>query len=298
MFLAMGDSEAQQDRNYKRLGFYNAIPDRQGCAGAYQADAMERQVLLPALRKRSDQPGQERETTDLSLQGLPQALLRHDQAAFYLANLSPCKHLCAVYLMVVAKKSISSCQMARGLGCTQRTTWYLAQQIREMWLNKSGTSGPMAGEVDVDETYIGECEKNKHASKKLRAGHGIFGKQPIIGMRERRSGRIEVHPIDGTGAAHLQGALPSEVRLGSMIYMDDHKDCHEKAHMNGIESLWTLLKQDCVITFHHFSEKQMCLYADKFAIRRKRRNYDAKARIDQSLRDARGVIGHKTLTAG
>ncbi len=74
---------------------------------------------------------------------------------FHSANLSPRKCLYAIYLMVVAKKSISSCQMARELGCTQKTAWYLSQRIRETWLNKSGVGDPMAGDVEIDETYIG-----------------------------------------------------------------------------------------------------------------------------------------------
>ncbi len=136
---------------------------------------------------------------------------------FQSAKLSPRKCLYAIYLMVIAKKSISSCQMARELGCTQKTAWYLAQRIRETWLNKSSIGDPMAGEIEIDETYIGGLERNKHASKKLKAGRGPVGKQPVIGLRERGSGQVRAHPITGTDAAHLQGAVRSEVVPGSTI---------------------------------------------------------------------------------
>jgi len=142
---------------------------------------------------------------------------------FHSANLSPRKCLYAIYLMVVAKKSISSCQMARELGCTQKTAWYLAQRIRETWLNKSVVGDPMAGEVEVDETYVGGRERNKHASKKLRAGRGPVGKIPVVGMRERKSGRVKARPVAGTDAAHLQSAVRSEVMPGSTLYTDGHR---------------------------------------------------------------------------
>ena len=235
---------------------------------------------------------------------------------FQSAKLSPRKCLYAIYLMVIAKKSISSCQMARELGCTQKTAWYLAQRIRETWLNKSSIGDPMAGEIEIDETYIGGLERNKHASKKLKAGHGPVGKQPVVGLRERGSGQVRAHPISGTDAAHLQGAVRSEVVPGSTIYTDGHRAyrgmgeyIHEavehsvgeyvrdQAHTNGIESFWALLKRGYIGTFHHFSEKHMGRYVDEFATRHNRRKWDAMAHIDQSLRNAGGVLGYKRLTA-
>ena len=235
---------------------------------------------------------------------------------FQSAKLSPRKCLYAIYLMVIAKKSISSCQMARELGCTQKTAWYLAQRIRETWLNKSSIGDPMAGEIEIDETYIGGLERNKHASKKLKAGRGPVGKQPVIGLRERGSGQVRAHPITGTDAAHLQGPVRSEVVPGSTIYTDGHRAyrgmgeyIHEavehsvgeyvrdQAHTNGIESFWALLKRGYIGTFHHFSEKHMGRYVDEFATRHNRRKWDTMAHIDQSLRNAGGVLGYKRLTA-
>jgi len=97
---------------------------------------------------------------------------------FHSTNLSPRKCLYAIYLMVIAKKSISSCQMARELGCTQKTAWYLAQRIRETWLNKSGVGDPMAGEVEVDETYIGGREKTNMRERNAVSGAAQLANNP------------------------------------------------------------------------------------------------------------------------
>ncbi len=174
----------------------------------------------------------------------------------------------------------------------------------------------MAGEVEVDETYIGGRERNKHASKKLRAGRGPVGKLPVVGMRERKSGRFKARPVAGTDAAHLQSAVRSEVKPGSTLYTDGHRAYrgmgeyrHEavehsvgeyvraQAHTNGIESFWALLKRGYVGTLHHFSAKHMARCVDEFATCHNRRGWDTMAYIDQSLRNAGGVLGYKALIA-
>ena len=89
--------------------------------------------------------------------------------------------LLAMYFMTVAKKGVSSCQMARQLGIKQDTAWFLGQRIRESWNQ---------GRFILDETYIGGKEEDKHASKKLHAGRGGVGKTMVVGLRQRKGRRF------------------------------------------------------------------------------------------------------------
>lgn len=105
------------------------------------------------------------------------------------------KWLVAIYLMTTSLKGVSSMKLHRDIGVTQKTAWMMAQKIREGW---SEGSLPMSGPVEVDETYMGGKERNKHNSKKLKAGSGYVGKTAVIGMKDRCTNQItaEVARVD------------------------------------------------------------------------------------------------------
>lgn len=193
------------------------------------------------------------------------------------------KWLMAIYMMTTARKGIPSTQMARELGITQKSAWFLAQRIRETWL--SSFDGDMGDKVEIDETYIGGKEKNKHAHKKLRAGRGAVGKTAVVGILER-GGRVVAMPVQSTDRETLHGIINATVQKGATVYTDDHRSylnlagythetvCHSvgeyvrnQAHTNGVESFWALLKRGYTGIYHNMSAKHLHRYINEFSFR-------------------------------
>lgn len=192
------------------------------------------------------------------------------------------KWLFAIYLMTSARKGISSIQLSKELGVTQKTAWFLEHRIREACVEKGGL---LDGEIEADETYIGGKEKNKHRSKRLKAGRGAVGKQAVFGMKQR-NGKMKAFPIKGTEKIDLQSAIVEHVKRNAALYTDSHKAyegikgykhgvvnhsegeyVREQAHTNGIESFWALLKRGYYGTFHHMTFKHLHRYVNEFAAR-------------------------------
>jgi transposase-like protein len=213
------------------------------------------------------------------------------------------KWLMCAYLMTTAKKGLSSHQMARELGVTQKTAWFLCQRVREIWTNPSSA---FSGTVEVDETYLGGKEKNKHANKRLNAGRGAVGKQIVLGMRER-TGKIKAATIPATTKEEIHTFINKNTVAGTKVYSDDHQSYiglknHEHhsvnhsggeyvrgdVHTNGIESFWAVLKRGYYGTFHHFTPEHAVRYAEEFAFRLNNRFCDTE---DLLAITAKSVVG-------
>lgn len=198
------------------------------------------------------------------------------------------KWLIAMWMITNCKNGVSSHEMERTLGVSQKSTWFMLHRIREAM--KAGTILKMTGTVESDETFIGGLEKNKHKDKKLRQGRGTVGKAIVQGVIERgtngRKSRVAANVIKGTDAAYLENQVSKYVEVGTYVYTDAHKGyrglsnefvhdfidhavtyANGVVHTNGMENFWSLLKRGLKGTYIAVRPFHLERYVDEQAFR-------------------------------
>lgn len=128
------------------------------------------------------------------------------------------KWIYAMYLLMTARKGISSLQLSKEIGITQKSAWFMLHRLREACGGKDLKK--LRGIIEVDETYIGGKEGNKHESKKLHMGRGGVGKAIVFGMRER-GGRVIARHVSDADAANLHPEIYKHVEIGSVVNSDE-----------------------------------------------------------------------------
>ena len=125
----------------------------------------------------------------------------------------------AIYLVTTSLKGVSSMKLHRDLEVTQKSAWHLAHRIRQAFSNDlEQFSGP----VEVDETFMGGKEKNKHNSKRSHT-RGPSGKTVVVGMKDRKANKVVAKSVPERTKEELQGFISANVSQKAMVYTDDHR---------------------------------------------------------------------------
>ena len=217
----------------------------------------------------------------------------------------------AIYLEMTSLKGVSSMKLHRDLKVTQKTSWFMLHRIREVWGRQHGVL--FAGPVEVDETYFGGREGNKHAHKKKRLGRGGIGKAVIAGVKDRETNKVRAEVVEATDAKTLQSFVADHVAPRATVYTDEaaaYKGMpfkHESvrhgtgeyvrhmAHVNGMESFWATLKRAHKGVYHKLSEKHLDRYVRQFA---GKHNAREAGTIRQMQDVVAGMVGKRLMYKG
>ena len=207
-----------------------------------------------------------------------------------------------MYLLTTNLKGISSMKLHRELGITQKSAWHLAHRLRESFVSGEHV---FMGPVEVDEAYMGGRNANRHADKKIKNANGTVGKTAVVGMKDRGTNQIQAAVVERTNQETLQGFVNARKEDGAKVYSDEHgayiglenhevvkhsvgEYVKERAHTNGIESFWSMLKRGYIGTYHKMSVKHLDRYVNEFAGRHNARPLDTLVQMECI---AQGLVG-------
>jgi transposase-like protein len=248
-----------------------------------------------------------------------QCKTRHDHAQFSIKTgtifedspIALNKWLLAMWMLANCKNGVSSYEISRATGISQKSTWFMLQRLRLALQGENG--GTLGGEVEIDETFIGGKARNMHKSKRERVITGTGGKDKVVvmGMLER-GGNVRAMVVDNRRKKKLQKQIREHVEAGAAIFSDELKSYDDlephyqhavinhaieyvngNVHTNGMENFWSLLKRGLHGTYVSVEPFHLFRYVDEQAFRfNNRTNMTDSDRFDLAVRQ---IIG-KRLT--
>lgn len=196
------------------------------------------------------------------------------------------KWLTAIWMITNCKNGVSSYEVHRAIGVTQKTAWFMVHRIR-LAMQTGSFAKKMSGEIEVDETFIGGKARNMHKSVRARRIHGTggAGKVVVMGLLERH-GEVRTMVVPNVRRRSLHGEVSKHVEHGSTVYSDalgsynqlqneyvhnviNHAEKYVdgQIHTNGIENFWSLLKRSINGTYISVEPFHLFRYLDEQAFR-------------------------------
>ncbi len=213
------------------------------------------------------------------------------------------KWFMAIYIISSHKKGISSHQLGRDIGVTQKTAWFLLHRIRKS-MEHNSFSEKLSGIVEADETFVGGKNKNRHKDKKVAQSQGrsFKDKTPVLGLLER-DGNLFCKVIKDTKASSIQPLIHQHIEHGSVLMSDEwwaYKgldryyehyiiDHSKKEYVNGdtytntIEGAWSWFKRMIIGIYHQTSRKYLQLYVNEFVFKYNTRKFADAYRFNELL---------------
>jgi IS1 family transposase len=225
------------------------------------------------------------------------------------------KWFMALYIFSSHKKGISSHQLARDISVTQKTAWFLLHRLRYAFEHPAFKEAlGINGTVEIDETYVGGKDQNRHKNKKKSTGSGMVDKTSVFGLLEREKKVIafKVPKTDGSTLKPLirelvdksativtdgYGAYHNLKKEYSHVIVDHIKGIYAEGiyHTNTLEGFWSLFKRGIIGIYHNISEKHINSYINEFTLRYNTRKSETSQRFDLILCNVVGRLTYKQL---